>query len=289
MSTLQCANIHFESTQNNRIQYLGSNNFSFVAGGSNTLTINSSSVTVDSSMNLKSSGGGLVSLTPATTGSNFTLTAPARTGNIITSADSGTVTSGMISPGSAGQRLTTNSSGATAWIDGGRTLIQTLTASSGDASIATTNCFSSTYTNYAIEFYNVVPATNGSYGLLRVYSGGAYQAASYIYGVMIPSNYTWSTSATFGLLTWPGGAPHVSSTAVYGGMNGRIIVFNPSNTSYYKEFIGQTGHYYPGNGVDLTASYSFRWQGGAGAITGFQIYFSAGNVTSGTVKIYGWN
>lgn len=40
MSTLQCANIHFESTQNNRVQYFGSNNFAFVAAGANVLTIN---------------------------------------------------------------------------------------------------------------------------------------------------------------------------------------------------------------------------------------------------------
>lgn len=42
MSTLQCANIHFESTQNNRVQYFGSNNFGFVAAGSNVFTVNTS-------------------------------------------------------------------------------------------------------------------------------------------------------------------------------------------------------------------------------------------------------
>ena len=41
MSTLQCSNIHFESTGNNRVQYLGSNAFAFVAGGANVLSINS--------------------------------------------------------------------------------------------------------------------------------------------------------------------------------------------------------------------------------------------------------
>lgn len=42
MSTLQCANIHFESTGNNRVQYFGSNNFAFVAAGANVLSVNSS-------------------------------------------------------------------------------------------------------------------------------------------------------------------------------------------------------------------------------------------------------
>lgn len=44
MSTLQVANIHLESTGNNRIQYTGSNSFVFVTAGSNAMTINSTSI-----------------------------------------------------------------------------------------------------------------------------------------------------------------------------------------------------------------------------------------------------
>lgn len=44
MSTLQCANIHFESTANNRVQYNGSNDFIFVAGGSNAVSVNTTAV-----------------------------------------------------------------------------------------------------------------------------------------------------------------------------------------------------------------------------------------------------
>lgn len=44
MSTLQCANIIFESTANNRVQYTGSNTFAFVAGGTNAFSLNTSSV-----------------------------------------------------------------------------------------------------------------------------------------------------------------------------------------------------------------------------------------------------
>lgn len=42
MSTLQVANLHFESTGNNRIQYSGSNSFLFYAGGSSALTLGAS-------------------------------------------------------------------------------------------------------------------------------------------------------------------------------------------------------------------------------------------------------
>jgi hypothetical protein len=48
MSTLQVANLHLESTGNNRIQYEGSNNFTFVAAGVNAASANSSGFFIDS-------------------------------------------------------------------------------------------------------------------------------------------------------------------------------------------------------------------------------------------------
>ena len=49
-----------------------------------------------------SSGGGSVTLSANTTASNYTLNLPAASGNIITSADSNTVTQAMLSSGLAG-------------------------------------------------------------------------------------------------------------------------------------------------------------------------------------------
>ena len=48
MSTLQVANLHFESTGNNRIQFTGANSFVMVTAGSNALLVNTSVVTVQS-------------------------------------------------------------------------------------------------------------------------------------------------------------------------------------------------------------------------------------------------
>ena len=50
MSTLQVANIWFESTGNTRIQYLGSNNFSIIANGNTYCTVNSSGLFVNNSI-----------------------------------------------------------------------------------------------------------------------------------------------------------------------------------------------------------------------------------------------
>ena len=50
MSTLQVANLHLESTGNNRIQYSGTNTFSIVAGGTNYCTVNSTNMSVNGSI-----------------------------------------------------------------------------------------------------------------------------------------------------------------------------------------------------------------------------------------------
>jgi hypothetical protein len=50
MSTLLVANIHLESTGNNRIQYSGSNTFSIIAGGTNYATVNSINMSVNGSI-----------------------------------------------------------------------------------------------------------------------------------------------------------------------------------------------------------------------------------------------
>lgn len=50
MSTLQVANIHLESTGNNRIQFLGTNSYAIVAGGNNVLTVNTTNMSVNGSI-----------------------------------------------------------------------------------------------------------------------------------------------------------------------------------------------------------------------------------------------
>ena len=50
MSTLLVANIHLESTGNNRIQFTGSNSYVIVAGGTNLTTVNSTNMSVNGSI-----------------------------------------------------------------------------------------------------------------------------------------------------------------------------------------------------------------------------------------------
>lgn len=69
MSTLQVANIHFESTANNRVQYFGSNNIAVVVGGANSIATNTTVTTITGSTTINKSltvsadnttGGGII-------------------------------------------------------------------------------------------------------------------------------------------------------------------------------------------------------------------------------------
>ena len=66
MSTIQAANLHLESTGNNRIQYAGTNTFSIVAGGANTLTVNSTAAII-ANLNLESTGNNRIQYTGTNT------------------------------------------------------------------------------------------------------------------------------------------------------------------------------------------------------------------------------
>lgn len=58
MSTLQVANVWFESTANNRIQYLGANNFAIVTAGSETISFQPTQTNSNKSIFMQVGAGG---------------------------------------------------------------------------------------------------------------------------------------------------------------------------------------------------------------------------------------
>jgi hypothetical protein len=76
MSVLQVSNIHFESTGNNRIQYIGSNSFVFVTAGSNAIVVNTSAITYITSPSFSSLiiGNSVITNTNITVGNSTVIT-----------------------------------------------------------------------------------------------------------------------------------------------------------------------------------------------------------------------
>jgi hypothetical protein len=161
-------------------------------------------------------------------------------------------------------------------------LLATLTASNS-ATLSDTTHLTSSYTTYEILFANILPATNAVSCQLQVHTGGAYVATSYISNVVQVTGASISAGTnTTGIIC--GGASAVLNTGP--GISGIIRISNPSQTTSPKMMIGSLAH--PTTGPALYGLTTFGyWNGGNGAVDGFQVIMSSGNITSGTIKIYG--
>ena len=70
-------------------------------------------------------------------------------------------------------------------------------------------------------------------------------------------------------------------------LNGTFKIYNAASTSYQKMWTGQFTYY--GSSGQLVGNMGGQWAGGAYAITGFKVLWNSGNITSGSIKIYGIN
>lgn len=188
--------------------------------------------------------------------------------------------------GTVGQFLTTGGEDANpSWASGGWTLLNTLTASSS-SSLSDTTTFTSAYSEYEIRWSDIVLATDANNRLLlRVHTGGSFQT----------SGYLSTTLSVTGSGTVVGGADATVidlSTSISAGaqnsigMTGHLRVAGVTGTSAPKMWFGR-GSRVSGVPSLTICEIAGAWNGGNGALTGFQIFTSVGNITSGTVKIYG--
>lgn len=166
-------------------------------------------------------------------------------------------------------------------------LLQTLTASNS-AFLSSTSIFTNTYSHYILVFDEIIPATNGAATVFQVYSGSQRTTGYLNTGVL---NLSGSVSA--------GGANTTSISISYNastdttnnarnsapGLSGTIRISNPSTNS--KHIINTSFGYLQANGTNVAKADCTGYWDTAGVITGFVFSFGTGNITSGTIKVYG--
>ena|ERR1700731_792327 len=161
-------------------------------------------------------------------------------------------------------------------VTGGWSLISTLGASVS-ASLAFTTL--PTYSTYAFVINNLILATNTSNLEMVVSSnnGGTYAVTGYTAGI----NYTSYNSATVTNVNSTTFIPLTSAASNGVGISGTIFV-TPNNGSFY----GQTSYLSTTSGVQ-----AFGNVGGEFGIVAnaFKFLSSSGNLTSGTISLYGIN
>jgi len=195
--------------------------------------------------------------------------------------------------GSANQALVTNGSGVLSFaaISADYVLLAT-TDASAQASVSFDGYFSSTYKNYQIIISNSYPASNNAVLYARYRRSNAdVTASNYINGMAYAEQQNGSNSvavegnwnANFIRFAKDG----TSNTATNGGFNAFINIHNPLSTNSYK--------YITYNFALLNAAPTIFFSGSAGvvltdstaALSGITFYYSSGNITAGSFKLYG--
>jgi hypothetical protein len=174
------------------------------------------------------------------------------------------------------------------------TLISTQTASSS-ASLDFTSGISSTYDVYMLQLTGIVPST--SYKHLQLYgywngswrtNAGEYVSCHYYYcpsfnaGMQFDGQKTDTISISGNSSSYNG----PSNTDSAGGFNGFVYLYNLGSTSKQKYVVG-SGSLYASSAYIENSQYSGSMQQSAYAVTGIRVMFDAGNIQSGTARLYG--
>lgn len=160
-------------------------------------------------------------------------------------------------------------------------LLNTLTASSS-TTLSDTTSLTATYNNYRIVFENILPVTNNVTVEFQIHSAGSFLATGYLGQCSIfRGATTYIQPTTFIALT---NTSELTNTGQ--GFSGEIHVATPSNAAIGKVWWGNGGYIL--SGPTMTSSiFSGTWNGGTGAVDGFQLLMSSGNIASGVIRIYG--
>jgi hypothetical protein len=158
-------------------------------------------------------------------------------------------------------------------------LLNTLTASSS-ATLSDTTSFTSTYGSYELVFDSLIPATDSVTAQFQVHSGGSFQSSNYVQRGYIPNG---TAIVSQGSTTFVGLSNTTSQSNSGPGISGRLRIYSPS-TSALHAIEGRVQYNFSGGAGPWT--FGGYWNSSA-VITGFQFLFSSGNITSGTIKVYG--
>lgn len=173
----------------------------------------------------------------------------------------------------------------------GLVLLDSKTASTS-ASLDFTTGINSTYDEYELHFADVIPATNAvSLGIRVSEDGGStYKAGASDYRAGVTSINGAATQAT---LSGGQNAIYLIATAngqrsaATGGLSGVIRFYRPSITTNEKTFVGQTVCEEATTTDILKSDVGGRYQLTTNAINAVRVIYGSGNITSGSVYLYG--
>ena len=176
---------------------------------------------------------------------------------------------------------------------GALNLLSTQTASDS-ATISFTSGIDSTYKEYVFKFININPATNDSNFGFQVNATGEYGYNETITSTTFRAYHREDDGGT-PALAYNTGTDQAQGTALQplsfgqsnaadANMSGELHLFNPSSTTYVKNFFGTTNNL---QNADYTEEqFTAGYINVTAAVTNVQFSMSSGNF-DGTIKMYG--
>ena len=185
-----------------------------------------------------------------------------------------------------------NLSGMNSGLSSGRILLRTQTASNS-ASIDFATNITSTYDIYIFTIINVKPATDTAYLQMNTSTNsGTAWGQTNMTTSFSASNRSEGGSGSFAYQSDrdEGNGQPVKITSECGGgadEGGSLVMtlYAPSSTTYVKQFQSQSQIYQSSNYAQT--DYVGGYINTASAINGIQFYFTSGNISVGTFKLYG--
>ena len=177
-------------------------------------------------------------------------------------------------------------SGTVAGDNNGMVLLQTVTASDvATLTVGNSSLFTTTYKVYQIHVINVHPATDSVEFRCRMSKGGSIISADYEY------SRTQSIHSSSFTNRGNNSDDHVNLAESLGNASDEshnmvLTLYNPAETTF-KKLVNFTSA-----GMDLSPNMArnhgvFGHEGNSAAIDGIQFFYSSGNISTGTFKLYG--
>lgn len=261
----------------------------------------------------------LVATTPGTIYGTITVSSFSTDTTITVSWDSGSLANeaitsvavGIIKGGTTSQSIsvgglkgmstfsaaTVGSTSLTAWqsalgiVQGPLVLLQTQTASNSASIAFNATYLTTTYKKYIFDFIDIVMASDGvdMHMVVSEDNGSNYKTTNEYYWSAIESI---SSSAT--PISTPGsgvGSIVISPVSLIGNgtgrsFNGTVVAFNPLGTTLHKMFMIDTGCQDNGGATGNRKATGY-YSGTVNAINNIKFLSNSGNITSGTIKLYG--
>jgi hypothetical protein len=159
--------------------------------------------------------------------------------------------------------------------NGASVLLAQATVGSAVANIDFLNTFSSLYDKYVIEVEGMGSSGASSQFQMRLANGGT-----------VDSSAVYSTLSGGGVTLTLGFAEFtLTNNDQPAALNATIEVRNANSTGM--KSVGARGSYVPSGGANHRAILGEGDYTKSSAVSGFRLFFSSGNITSGTVRVYG--